>query len=153
MQRPTGVTILAVLNFIAAAFCALFALGAGAIGAIVGASAAAGAQSRSPLAMIAGLGGAMAAVVFLLCAALSIVVGIGLLKLLNWARILTIVLAAIGLVFGLLGIVSGLAHLIIPALITQLIAVAICAWIVLYLLKPHVKQAFAGGQSATSATA
>ncbi len=149
MQRPTGVTILAVLDLIGAALCVLFALGAGALSAFLGTAAAS--QSHSPLGVIVGLGGAVAAVVFLLFAALAIAIGIGMLKLHNWARLTTIVLTALGVASALLGILTSMAHFVIGVLIYQLIVVAIDVWIIVYLLKPHVKAAFAGGNASTAA--
>ena len=91
--------------------------------------------------MMAGLG-AVAGVVILLFAGLYLLVGIGLWKLRNWARITQIVLLIIGLIFGAIGLVGILANFHAGQLIFPLIILAIEAWIVVYLFKPHVKQAF-----------
>jgi hypothetical protein len=53
-----------------------------------------------------------------------------------------LILAAIGLIFGALGLLTALIHLRIGGLVWQLIVCGIDVWIITYLLKPHVKQAF-----------
>jgi uncharacterized membrane protein (DUF2068 family) len=69
-------------------------------------------------------------------------VGIGLWKLANWARILQIVLLALGLVFGVFGLLIGAAQFNLGVTVIRLIIMAIEAWILIYLFRPHVKQAF-----------
>lgn len=141
MERPTGVTILAVLNFLGALLCVLgallFFLGLG----LMGAGAKATGAGTGPAAMLMGLG-ALGGVVFLVFAALAVVVGIGLLKLRNWARILTIVLTSLSLVLGLLGLVTTLLHFVLFTFVFQLIFLGIYAWILWYMFQAHVKQAF-----------
>lgn len=139
MARPTGVTILAVLSFICSAFLILGALGMLLMGTVgLAAMSGKGAAMGGPLAML----GAFAGVVFLVLAALYIACGVGLLKLANWARMLTIVLVALGLLFAAMGAFKAMMPLMIGALIWQLIVIAIDVWILMYLFKPHVKQAF-----------
>jgi hypothetical protein len=136
MERPTGITILAVLSFIAAGLTLLIALGALAGGALLTTM-----LSSMPTALV-GAGVIIVAVFCFFFAALYAVNGWGLLKLQNWARILTIVLIALGLLSAGLGALSALAHFRIAFLIRELIVVGLDVWILLYLLKPHVKQAF-----------
>ena len=138
MQRPTGVTILAVLCFLAAA-CLLL------IGLLffVGGSMLAGlAHAGGPGSAIFAMGGAVIGVICVLFAVLDFAIGLGFIKLQNWARVTAIVLAAIGIVFGVLGLLNVVMHMMIFSLILQLIILAIYVWILVYLLKPHVKQAF-----------
>jgi hypothetical protein len=138
MQRPTGVTILAVLYFIGAAF-----LGLCGILFIVGGSMLSGlAQSGGPGSALFAMGGAVVGGIFLVLAVLDLAIGIGFIKLQNWARILAIILIAIGVLFGLLGLASMLAHLVVGVLVFRLVFLAIEIWILVYLFKPHVKQAF-----------
>jgi hypothetical protein len=142
MERPTGVTVLSVLNFIGAAFYVL-----GALGIFMGGAFLANMTRSSPqggagmTAMIAGLG-AVLGVICLIGAGLCLLVGIGLWKLANWARILQIVLLALGVCFGLFGLFGSLMNFHAGQLIWQLIFLAIYIWIIVYLFKPHVKQAF-----------
>lgn len=138
MERPSGVTILSILSFIGAALtilgaCVMFVVGAAGIAAASGGRAMGG-----PLAAL----GAFAGVALLIVAVIYVVNGIGLWKLLGWGRMLTIVLVAIGVIFGLLGLFRALMPLHAGMVVWQLIWLAIDVWILTYMFKPHVKQAF-----------
>jgi len=137
MQRPDGVTILAVLAFIGAGLCAVAALLM-----LVGGAMVANMAMRPGMGMLAGVGGAILGVFFLAIAALYGVIGFGMLKLQNWARILVIVLSFIGALFNALGILTAMIHFHPALMLWRLIMIGINVWIALYLLKPHVKQAF-----------
>jgi hypothetical protein len=138
MGRPTGVTVIAVLDFIGAALCVIGGLlalvGASFLGAFLGQAQGGNAAAGGFAAM---LGGAIA-VVFLLAGAIAAVIGWGLWGLKDWARILQIVFAGLGILFGLF----GLLHISLMLLIR----LAINALIIWYLLKPEVAAAFKGGQ-------
>jgi hypothetical protein len=150
MGRPTGVTILAILCFIGAGLCLLgglaFLLGGGALATMMnqqgGNAGAAG--------MLAGLG-AFAGVCIIIVGGIYALVGFGLWKLKEWARIVTIILTAIGAVLNLPGLLATLTHFNLGALIWTLFWLAIDVWIIMYLLKPHVKAAFQGAARAASA--
>ena len=141
MQRPVGVTVLAVLNFIGACFLVLGGLLAIVGAGFLGASAAAG-KPMGPMALLAG-GGIIIGVFFIIFAVIPVVIGYGLLKLKNWARIVSIVFAVIGIVGSLPGLFSALGHVVIFTLVVNLIGIGIDALIVWYLLQPDVKKAFA----------
>ena len=153
MGRPVGVTILAILNFIGAAFCLL-----GGIGMILGGGFIAtmlsqqGQGSAGAAGVLAGLGAA-AGVFIIIIGGVSALVGFGLWKLKGWARIVSIVLYAISGVFQLLGILGSLAHFNAFALIWGAFWVAIDALIIWYLLKPEVKAAFQQQPMARAASA
>jgi len=137
MERPTGVSVLAILSFIGAGLTVLVALafmmGSATISQMVG-----GGRGS---AMLVGLG-VVGGVFILGFAALYLVVGFGLWTLKNWGRLLMLILAAIGLIFGALGLLTALMHFHIMGLVWQFVVCAIDVWIITYLLKPHVKQAF-----------
>jgi hypothetical protein len=137
MERPTGVTILAVLAFIGTGCLVLAALGV-----LLGGAMIANMAARPGMGMAAGIGGAVIGVSFLVIAILYAAVGIGFLKLQNWARILTIVLCGLGALLNFLGIFAGLLHFHPLVVVWRIILLAVNLWIVVYLLKPHVKQAF-----------
>lgn len=61
----------------------------------------------------------------------------GMWRLRKWARILAIVCGALGALRA-----AALIFIVPGTLIWQLIVIGINFWIVMYLLKPHVKQAF-----------
>jgi len=138
MERPSGVTILSILSFLCAALmilaaCAMFVVGAAGIAAASGGRAMGG-----PLAAL----GAFAGVALLILAVIYAVNGVGLWKLSGWGRVLTIVLVAIGVLFG----IWGLFHAFVPMqpgmIVWRVIWLAIDVWILTYMFKPHVKQAF-----------
>ncbi len=141
MQRPTGVSILAVLEFIGAACMLLLGLLC-----FVGGAFIAQILAKTPgMSALAGGAVAVVGVVFLLFAVLYGVTGYGLLTLKNWGRIITMILVALGAIFGLLGLVTTVSHMAgtsIGMLIWQLFWLAVDVWILMYLNKPHVKQAF-----------
>jgi hypothetical protein len=137
MERPTGVTILGVLGYIGAGCLVLAALLMFLSGAIVSNLAA-----RPGFGMIAGIGGAILGVFFLAFAVFYLITAIGLMKLQNWARILVIILCGLGVFFYALGVLSALFHLHPMLVLWRALLLAIDLWIGLYLLRPHVKQAF-----------
>jgi hypothetical protein len=107
MGRPVGVTILAILNFIGAAFCLLAGivtiLGGGFIATMLSQ------QGSGASGILAGLGAA-AGVFIIICGGLGGLVGFGLWKLKEWARIVSIVLVGINGAFQLLGLLGSLAR-------------------------------------------
>ncbi|MBZ5694224.1 MAG: hypothetical protein LAN36_02560 [Acidobacteriia bacterium] len=137
MERPTGVTILAILAFIATGCAALvglmFLLG-GAMMSSMGAFPRFG--------MMAGMGSAILGVVCLGLAALYLVAGLGLWKLQEWARILTIVLAGLGLLVNGFGILGPLMSFHIMFLLWRAVVLGLDVWVLVYLFQPHVKKAF-----------
>ena len=153
MGRPVGVTILAVLNFIGAAFCLLagitMILGGGFIATMMSQQ---GQGSAGAAGILAGLGAA-AGVFIIIIGGVSALVGFGMWKLKGWARIVSIVLAAISGAFQLLGILGSLAHFNAFALIWGVFWVAVDAFIIWYLLKPEVKAAFQQQPMAKAASA
>ena len=130
---------MAILAFIGAGFAVL-----GALLMFVGGAALTtlGGQGTMGLAMLGGMGAAVAGVFCLILGVVYAVVGYGLWTLQNWGRVVCMVLIAIGLVFAALGVLTALVHFRIVVLLWQLIVCAIDVWIITYLLKPHVKQAF-----------
>jgi hypothetical protein len=146
MGRPTGVTVIAILEFLVAGFCLLLGLGmilgGGFIASIINQQGQGNAGAAS---VFAGFG-AVLGFVFLVGAAINIAVGIGLLKLKGWARITTIVLAGIGAAFQLLGLLASLAHFSVGNFLYTVVILAIQGFIIWYLLKPEVKAAFQAPQ-------
>jgi hypothetical protein len=153
MNRPIGVTILAILNFIGAAICLL-----GGIGMILGGGFIAtmlsqqGQGSAGAAGIFAGLGAA-AGVFIILVGGVSILLGFGLWKLKGWARIVSIVLYGISAALQLLGLLGSLAHFNAFAVIWSVFWIAVDAFVIWYLLKPEVKAAFQPRPMASAASA
>ncbi|HKV05265.1 MAG TPA: hypothetical protein VJO53_09190 [Candidatus Acidoferrales bacterium] len=141
MERPTGVTILGVLLFIGAGLLALAALMM-----LLGGAMMSSMSARPHFGMMAGIGAAILGVVCLGIAALYVVLGVGLWMLQNWARVLTIVFAILGAIVSVMGL-FGHMQLHPVLFFWRVIVVVIDVWIVVYLLKPHVRLAFGAGGS------
>jgi hypothetical protein len=145
MDRPTGVTVISVLAFIGAGILVLAGLGMFLGGAVLSSMA-----SRPGVGMMAGIGGAFVGIVFLVIAGVDLTLGIGLWKLQDWARILTVVLVIIGAVLNGFGVLRSMLHFHVIRLFIQAIFVAIDVWIAVYLSQAKVKQTFAGRPAVAS---
>jgi uncharacterized membrane protein (DUF2068 family) len=132
MNRPTGVTILAVLSF-----CGVFLAILLACGFLFG--SAVSAALGMPL---IGASSVVAAALCFAGAVLAVFNGIGLLRLQNWARILTIVLTGLSLLGAVLGILNGVFHFRIFLTFRELIVAAIDLLVLRYLFRPEIKSAF-----------
>jgi len=152
MGRPVGVTILAILDFIGAAFCLLGGIGMILGGGFIATMLSQGQGSAGAAGIFAGLGAA-AGVFIIIIGGVFALVGFGLWKLKGWARIVSIILYAISAVFQLLGILGTLTHFNMFALIWGMFWVAVDAFIIWYLLKPEVKAAFQPPAQARTASA
>jgi hypothetical protein len=137
MQRPDGVTVLGILAFIGAGLSVLAAMGM-----LVGGAMIANMAARPGMGMIAGIGGVALGIFFLVIAVLYAVIGTGMFKLQNWARMLVIILSFLGAALNALSFLGALFHFRPFAMLWSLIVIGINLWIATYLLKPHVKQAF-----------
>lgn len=139
MERPTGVTIIAVLYFLGAA-----CLGLAGLGFLVGGSAVAAALAKSGGAGggLFAAGGAIIGGFFLVCAIVDLALGVGFVKLQNWARVIAIVFTGIAMLFGLFGLMGVMLHFALFRVVFQLLVLGLEVWIVTYLFKPEVKQAF-----------
>jgi hypothetical protein len=150
MQRPTGVTIIAILDFIGAAGLLILGLLSFVGGSLIAgffnaASTANGATGAAPAAgWMAGIGIFIGAI-FLAFAIFAIFIAIGLLKLKNWARITTIVLSALGLLGSLRNLAMAFHG---GGMVYTIIVLAYYIWVIWYMLQPSVKTAF--GQTAAA---
>jgi hypothetical protein len=132
-QRPTGITILAILGIV---FGILGILGGGCTvlgGAAVGALGAASGVG------VAAAGGGLLSILGIVTLAMSVgwlAFGIGAWTLKPWAWMLGLVLVGISIVVALLTVISG------GDFGSQLIGLVIDGVIVYYLMTPDVKKAF-----------
>ena len=143
MGRPTGVTVISVLWFVLGGLCALggvlMIVGGGFMAAMLN-----GQQGGSGAAGLFATLGAALGFVFLAFAALYLVVAWGLMSLKSWARIVGIVLSAIGVLLQLPGLFASLSHFNPGSLVWTAAWIAVDIAIIVYLLKPEVKAAFEG---------
>ncbi len=125
MERPTGVTIIAILAFISGILTLVGGFGMIAAGAYLGGMAAA--QGLPGFgAMFAVLGA-----VLVVLGLLYLVLGWGFWTGKEWAWILGVVLSIIGIIMGILSITNG-----------GIISIIIDGIILYYLYQPHVKEFF-----------
>ena len=137
MKRPFGVTLVAVLMFIGAGLLALGSLAFFALGAIAVSAGPGGPMSQLFLEM-----GTVGAGIFLALAVAYATLAIFMWRLVSWARLAATVFIAVGLLFAVIGILASLPHPDIMVLAWQLFVIAVDAWILWYLARPHVKDAF-----------
>jgi hypothetical protein len=119
-RRPTGVSVLSVLNMVGGALMIVAAVGVGSVTTDPGEAAAVGA-------------------VYAVLGLSSIAVSIGLWRLHNWARVVTVVLYGISVVTGLLSLVMGVPLGLLQAIIAGSIA--------RYLCREEIASAFRRGRS------
>ena len=150
MNRPTGVTVIAVLDFLGAALLVCVGLLAFVGMGFLATLARASSGSAIPTAVLAGMG-VVIGVVVLFFAAISAIIGYGILNLKEWARIIQMVFAGIAVVFGGLGLLASLVHFQIIGMFISAIRVGIGLLIFWYLMQPQVKAAFAGQSAAAGA--
>jgi hypothetical protein len=152
-SRPTGVTIIAVLNIIGGIFGVIGGLGLIAVGAILpglpssvleemeqSAGAGLGMQGLAPE-LIGGFILAMGAVVLAIGIA-SFIVAYGLWKGLGWAWMVTVVLSIISIVLNAVSIATGN--------FPGIVSIIISGVILYYMFRPHVKEYFGRGPRVTS---
>lgn len=147
MNRPTGVTLIAVLYFLGAAVAALGGVGMVAGGGMLATMINQQGSQAGPMAGIIASLGAAVGIFFLVMAAIDVLLGIGLIKLKEWARLTTVILTAIFAALGALGLLRDLAHFVLFSFLVSVCVLALQVWIVVYLLKPEVKAAFQGAQA------
>ncbi len=122
--RPLGVSILAILDFVGAAMMLLCG-----IGLAVGIAAAFHVPVVSAL-------GAVGGVIFIMVGLVPALLGWGLWTLHNWARVITIIFAILGLVGAALGLLSAETRL------TSLLPLVVNGAIAWYMFRGEVKEAF-----------
>ena len=160
MNRPLGVTLIGVLDFLGM----LLQIGIGVVclvgmsflGAFITKLAAQSEQQLPPGANITAImatAGVVIAIGFFIFALVSAVIGWGILKLKNWARIISIIYSSIGIVLFGLGILGSMLHFRPVSFMWNAGWFAVNALIIWYLLTPNVKAAFAGQPRTMAASA
>jgi len=128
-ERPTGVTVLAILDIIGGVLVALLGLVFIALGPRLTIILKA---EHLPPVLVAFFG--VLGIVFIVIGAISIVIGWGLLKGKGWSWWLTVIFAVLGIIGAVLNIamgnVGGIINLVIDGII------------IYYMFRPHVKAYF-----------
>lgn len=118
INRPLGVSILAILGYIGVVLHVLAA-----IALFFGASFITSMLSQvGPFSTVTGGVAIFAGIIMLLFAALTFFISKGLWTGQNWARIIVIIFAALGVIFGIISLFTGNFSSIISILIDGIIA-------------------------------
>jgi hypothetical protein len=133
MPRPVGVSLIAALFLLTAAYLivvgVVMLLIPGKVSISAGADLLGGLEVAGPY-------------MFLLMAVVGLAIGVGLLRIHNWARRLAIVTALLGMVLLLPAVSSAVLDFRIAKLVWGGLGVMVRAMIVWYLYQPPVKEAF-----------
>jgi hypothetical protein len=135
--RPTGVTIIAILNIIGGILMVVGGLSSMALGAVLPLqqqNTVPGADASSIPADLLGGGAIAVGAVLLGLGVLSSIVAYGLLTGKSWAWPLTVVLAIISIVLNVISLVAGN--------VGAIVSIAISAVILYYMHRPQVKAYF-----------
>jgi hypothetical protein len=137
-MRPTGVTLIALYHFLAAALLILLAIALMVGGTVLGGTFGSG-RFGGALGLFVGVVGAAITLVFAVVAGVA---GYGVWNLREWGRILCIALAAIALLFSVPGLLMMGLHLGFFFGGYRLIRIAISVLIIWYLVQPQIKALF-----------
>ncbi|MGA8142324.1 MAG: hypothetical protein WB987_00355 [Candidatus Acidiferrales bacterium] len=141
IERPTGVTVIAIFTFIGAGilalgsfgffFVAIMALTGGDVGDPVSASIAGmGVAGGFSLLVLAGVAGCLA---------------VGVLELQEWARIVSIASIAVGIgctIVSIFAFAGNAGVPVVPVVLGHVLVIGAAAWMIEYLARPGVRQAF-----------
>jgi len=139
-MRPMGIMLIAVYHFIGAAMLLFLAITLGVGGSVLGALAGAGRNiPLGGVGFLVGIAGAACCFVFATIAALA---GYGIWTLREWGRILSIVLAALGFLLSLPGLLFMGLHFGFFLGGFRLVRVAVNVVIIWYLVQPQIRSLF-----------
>lgn len=141
VKRPTGVTAVAVLTFFGAAILALgsFAL------FFVGVMAMTGGAAEEPVSVALSGMGVGGGFLLLILAGVATSLAIGVLKLREWARIISIASIAAGIAFTVLSLFAFRRYMVIPlvpSIVCHLLVVIIASCMAEYLSRARIKRVF-----------
>ena len=134
VKRPTGVTIIAILNIIGGIIMLIGGIAAAAAGAILPSLSISQSDLSGVPPILLGGGAIAIGIILIIIGILSFVVAHGLLKGRGWAWTLTLILSVISIVLNAISIVTGNFGGIISIIISSVI--------IYYLYRPHVKAFF-----------
>ena len=135
-SRPTGVTIIAILNIISGIVMILGGIGLAAASTILPTMTTIDPNAGGQMALAGLLGGAGIAIggIMIILGIISFIVAWGLLKGKPWAWTVTIILSIISAVMGVISLVGGNFGSIVNIIIAGVI--------IYYMYRPHVKAYF-----------
>lgn len=142
MRRPTGVTIIAILNIIGGIIMLIGGLVLVAAGSILPSIPMTTDELSGVPAWLIGTGAIAFGIIVIILGIISFIVAYGLLKGVGWAWSLTVILSIASIVLNAISIASGNFGGIISIIISVII--------LYYLYRPHVKSFFGKGKPAAA---
>ena len=142
MRRPTGVTIIAILNIIGGIIMLIGGVALVAAGSILPSIPMTTGELSGVPAWLVGTGAIAIGIIVLVLGILSFIVAYGLLKGAGWAWSLTVILSIVSIVLNAISVATGNFG--------GIISIIISAIILYYLYRPHVKSFFGKGKPATA---
>jgi len=135
-SRPTGVTIISILNIIGGIIMLIIGFGLAAISSILPTMTAIDPNASGQMALAGLLGPAGVALggIFIILGIISFIVAWGLLKGKGWAWSLTMILSIISIIISIVSLVGGNFGGVVNIIISGII--------IYYLYRPHVKAFF-----------
>jgi hypothetical protein len=143
VKRPIGVTVVAVLTFLGAAVLALGSLAFFFVAVMAMTGGAAGERVSIALAGMGVAGGFS----LLVLAGVATSLAIGVLKLREWARLISIASIATGIactIFSLFALRGYVVIPVIPSVVCHLLVLATAGFMIEYLSRARVKVVFSG---------
>jgi uncharacterized membrane protein HdeD (DUF308 family) len=131
--RPTGVTILAVLEIIGGIFSLLAAAAFFALGALVGEAGMGMVEELPGIGFLAGALAALLGGVFIIAGLVAFLLAYGFWTGRGWAWILGIIFSIVGIVLGVVSLLGNSA---------SIVGILINILIIYYLTRTHVKEWF-----------
>jgi hypothetical protein len=146
MKRPIGVTIIAVLMFFGATILALGSVAFFFV-AVMGMT---GVDPGEPVSVaITGMGVA-GGFSLLVLGGVAVCLAMGVLELRKWARVVSITSVTAGIGCTILSLFAFGEYVVIPvapSIVCHLLVLATAVWMLVYLLRPKVKQVFSAATS------
>jgi hypothetical protein len=140
MQRPTGITIIAILFIVLAVLSLLWS---GLVFGVGGLSSLFGGLFGAEQVAAFGTSSAWSGFLGIVVALVQLAVAIGLLSMKKWAWVLALVAVALTVVQGIVGVFSGGPFALMCGILGLIIPVAI----LIYLLSNGIRHAFGVGTS------
>lgn len=145
MERPVGVTVLALFEFFIATLLTFLAIASGLGLGVLGAILARTSRLGDPTAGIVMGTGMMVGVIIFGFAVLFAVLGFGLWNLRDWGRVATMVLCVLGALGASIGLMLALLHFRIFGVMVSSVRLSVDLLVLWYLSQAHVRKAFAVG--------
>lgn len=141
-KRPWGVSLMSVLYFVSAgSYIVLMVLAISARDTLRTVLNGLSPQGSGPAPVLLKLEPILW-IYFAIMAVVVALVGYGMWTVRGWARVVTIVITAVSLVYGVVSLVHLASHISLSTLLLGLLRVGLCLLVLWYMWRPNVREAF-----------